>query len=84
MVDKEPKMTKKTCSKCFEPIIKGQDYIKVTVFVKDKIVHEGFMHKKCNDKMTKQNQEALDNINNMATNIFDKLGILPTKKYSLV
>lgn len=76
-------MKKNICEKCFRNINKGDDYFMVTSFVKGKKFKEGFMHKKCNEEINKQNEQLAKTINglgSMLPSIFKQIGIEPPEK----
>lgn len=75
------------CDKCFEKIeVKSEDYYKVETFEKGKKVKEGYMHKRCNDKIDSQKKQELELMNvvmplaNRVNQMLDNMGIEEKKK----
>ena len=73
-------MKKKVCVKCMDVVKDKDDYVRTSFFTKGNLVHEGYIHKSCNDAMTLQSQKSIDMVNRYASQIFSKFGIEPKEE----
>lgn len=68
-------MKKKVCGKCMDIIKEKDDYVRTSFFTKGTLVHEGYIHKRCNDDMNLQREKSMAMVNKYAAGIFSKLGM---------
>ena len=76
-------MTKKICVRCKKEILKGQDYLEVTLYENEKPTEKKFIHKSCWEVEINQREVLAKSLNMLkaAKGYMMQSGIIPKKEF---